>query len=64
MSQGVGRHEKAVEAGQKAIELDPDFSIGYANTAGCAHRGCRLDEPTSVAGHRVTARRESRLYAK
>jgi serine/threonine protein kinase/tetratricopeptide (TPR) repeat protein len=32
-SLGAGRYEKAVEEGQKAIELDPDFSIGYANTA-------------------------------
>jgi tetratricopeptide (TPR) repeat protein len=32
-SPGTGRHEKAVEEGQKAIELDPDFSIGYYNVA-------------------------------
>lgn len=32
-SQGFGRYEKAVEEGQKAIELDPDFSIGYTNMA-------------------------------
>ena len=30
-SQGSGRYEKAAEEGQKAIELDPDFAIGYAN---------------------------------
>ena len=30
---GTGRHERAVEEGQKAIEFDPDFSIGYFNTA-------------------------------
>ncbi len=32
-AQGSGRYDKAVEAGQKAIELDPDFSIGYINVA-------------------------------
>ena len=32
-SLGSGRFEKAAEEGQKAIELDPDFAIGYANVA-------------------------------
>jgi len=32
-SQAFGRYEKAVEQGQKAIQLDPDFAIGYVNTA-------------------------------
>ena len=32
-SQALGRYENAVEEGQKAIQLDPDFSIGYLNTA-------------------------------
>ena len=32
-SPGTGRHEKAVEEGQKAIGLDPDFAIGYFNVA-------------------------------
>ena len=32
-SPGMGHHERAVEEGQKAIELDPDFSIGYYNVA-------------------------------
>jgi len=32
-SPGTGRHEKAVEEGQKAIEIDPDFAIGYFNVA-------------------------------
>jgi tetratricopeptide (TPR) repeat protein len=32
-SPGTGHHERAVEEGQKAIELDPDFSIGYYNVA-------------------------------
>jgi serine/threonine protein kinase/tetratricopeptide (TPR) repeat protein len=32
-SLGSGRYERAAEEGQKAIELDPDFAIGYANVA-------------------------------
>ena len=32
-SPGTGRHERAAEEGQKAIEFDPDFSIGYYNAA-------------------------------
>jgi serine/threonine protein kinase/tetratricopeptide (TPR) repeat protein len=32
-SPGSGHYEKAVEEGQKAIELDPDFAIGYENVA-------------------------------
>jgi len=32
-SQACGRYEKAVEEGQKALELDPDFTIGYVNVA-------------------------------
>jgi tetratricopeptide (TPR) repeat protein len=32
-SPGAGRHEKALEEGLKAIELDPDFAIGYENVA-------------------------------
>jgi tetratricopeptide (TPR) repeat protein len=31
VSPGTGHHQKAVEEGQQAIELDPDFSIGYYN---------------------------------
>jgi tetratricopeptide (TPR) repeat protein len=30
---GTGRHERAVEEGQKAIEIYPDFVIGYFNVA-------------------------------
>ena len=33
ISPGMGHHERAVEEGQKALELDPDFSIGYYNVA-------------------------------
>jgi len=32
-SQGAGRYERAVEEAQKAIDLDPDFAIGYDNMA-------------------------------
>jgi len=47
-SQGVGRYEKAVEAGQKAIELAPDFSIGYANIAWAYVYQNRLSEAEAV----------------
>src|SRR3984885_4301386 len=32
-SAGTGRYETAVEEGLKALELDPDYSIGYENVA-------------------------------
>jgi tetratricopeptide (TPR) repeat protein len=32
-SQGSGHYDKAAEEGQKAIALDPDYSIGYQNVA-------------------------------
>ena len=32
-SPGTGHHERAAEEGQKAIEFDSDFSIGYFNAA-------------------------------
>lgn len=32
-SAGLGHYDQAVEEGLKAIELDPDFSIGYENVA-------------------------------
>jgi len=32
-TQGSGHYDKAAEEGQKAIELDPDYSIGYENVA-------------------------------
>jgi tetratricopeptide (TPR) repeat protein len=47
-SQGAGRYEKAVEEGQKAIELDPDFAIGYANTAWAWVYQNRLSEAEAV----------------
>ena len=47
-SQGSGRYEKAVEEGQKAIELDPDFSIGYVNTAWAYVYQNRLSDAEAV----------------
>ncbi len=32
-TQGSGHYDKAAEEGLKAIELDPDYSIGYVNVA-------------------------------
>ena len=43
-SKGEGRYEQAVTAARRAIELDPDFTIGYYNLAvNNAYLG-RLDE--------------------
>ena len=47
-SQGSGHYEKAVEEGQKAIELDPNFSIGYANIAWANVYQNRLSEAEAV----------------
>ena len=32
-SQALGRYENAVEEGQKSLQLDQDFAMGYVNTA-------------------------------
>jgi tetratricopeptide (TPR) repeat protein len=32
-SPGTGHYERAVEEGQKALEIDPNFAIGYENVA-------------------------------
>jgi serine/threonine protein kinase/Tfp pilus assembly protein PilF len=32
-TQGSGHYQKAVEEGLKALEIDPDYAIGYANVA-------------------------------
>jgi len=47
-SQGCGRYEKAAEEGQKAIKLDPDFAIGYVNTAWAYVYQNRLAEAEAV----------------
>jgi len=47
-SQGVGRYQKAIEEGQKAIELAPAFSVGYANIAWAYVYQNRLPEAEAV----------------
>ncbi len=47
-SMGVGRYEKAVEEGRKAIELAPNFSISYANVAWAYVYQNRLSEAEAV----------------
>jgi eukaryotic-like serine/threonine-protein kinase len=47
-SQGSGHYDKAVEEGQKAIELDPDFAIGYENVAWAYVYLNRLSEAEAV----------------
>src|SRR5260370_32985732 len=40
----LGKYDKAVEEGKKAIELDPDFAFGYAILAGHYRSLDRLGE--------------------
>jgi len=47
-SQGSGHYDKAVEEGQKAIELDPDFAIGYETVAFAYVYLNRLSEAEAV----------------
>ena len=47
-SLGSGRYDKAAEEGQKAIELDPDFAIGYENVAWAYVYLNRLSEAEAV----------------
>ncbi len=47
-SQGSGHYEKAAEEGQKAIELDPDYAIGYGNVAQAYVYLNRLPEAEAV----------------
>jgi serine/threonine protein kinase/tetratricopeptide (TPR) repeat protein len=47
-SQACGRYEKAAEEGQKAIKLDPDFAMGYINTAWAYVYQHRLAEAEAV----------------
>jgi serine/threonine protein kinase/tetratricopeptide (TPR) repeat protein len=47
-SQVCGRYEKAAEEGQKAIKLDPDFAMGYINTAWAYVYQNRLTEAEAV----------------
>ena len=45
---GSGHYDKAAEEGQKAIELDPDFAIGYENVAFAYIYLNRLSEAEAV----------------
>ena len=47
-SQGTGHYELAAEAAEKAIELDPDYSIGYGNGASAYIRANRLAEAEAL----------------
>jgi serine/threonine protein kinase/tetratricopeptide (TPR) repeat protein len=47
-SDALGRYENAAEEGQKAIQLDPDFAIGYVNTAWAYVYQNRVAEADSV----------------
>jgi eukaryotic-like serine/threonine-protein kinase len=47
-SQALGHYDKAVEEGQKSIQLDPDFAIGYVNTAWAYVYQDRLVEAEAV----------------
>jgi serine/threonine protein kinase/tetratricopeptide (TPR) repeat protein len=47
-SQGSGHYDRAAEEGQKAIELDPDFAIGYENVAFAYLYLNRLSEAEAV----------------
>ena len=47
-SQAFGRYDKAVEEGQKALQLDPDFAMGYINTAWAFVYKNRLAEAEAV----------------
>ena len=40
----MGKRDESVEEGKKALAMDPDFSIGYANLAGSYMALERLDE--------------------
>ena len=56
-SPGTGRYQRAIEAGSKAIELDPKFAIGYENVAFAYLYLDRLDEAATLleraAGRRI-----------
>ena len=47
-SQGSGHYDKAAEEGLKAIELDPDYAIGYTNVAFAYIYLNRLSEAEAV----------------
>src|SRR5262249_51159436 len=47
-SQALGRYENAVEEGQKSIQLDADFAMGYVNVAWAYLYQNRLAEAEAV----------------
>jgi serine/threonine protein kinase/tetratricopeptide (TPR) repeat protein len=47
-SQALGHYDKAIEEGQKSIQLDPYFAIGYVNTAWAYVYQDRLAEAEAV----------------
>jgi len=44
----LGKHEKALEASRKALELDPSSQMNYADTAGFFVDNNRLDEAKQI----------------
>jgi tetratricopeptide (TPR) repeat protein len=58
-SQGSGRYEKAVDEGRKAIELDPDYAIGYFNVAFAYIYLNRLSEAEAILRQASERRIES-----
>jgi eukaryotic-like serine/threonine-protein kinase len=55
-TQGSGHYDKAVEEGLKAIELDPDYAIGYINVTFAYIYLNRLPEAEAVL-HKASQRR-------
>ena len=55
-SPGTGHYDKAVEEGRKAIELDPDFAIGYENVAFAYVHLNRLPEAEALL-HKASERK-------
>jgi serine/threonine protein kinase len=55
-SPGTGHYDRAVEEGQKAIELDPDFAIGYENVAFAYVHLNRLPEAEALL-HKASERK-------
>jgi eukaryotic-like serine/threonine-protein kinase len=55
-SPGTGHYDRAVEEGQKAIELDPDFAIGYENMAFAYLHLNRLPEAEALL-HKASERK-------
>ena len=50
VSPGLGHYDRAVEEGLKAIDLDPDFAIGYQNVAWVYVYLNRLEDAEALLG--------------